>query len=180
MGGRIIKLELVDKKDPILLVKTIPWDFSNPPMDIVDFSQSLVDFMLEKNGIGLAANQVGYPYSIFAMRGSPENFVVINPKIVQPSEEMIELEESCLTFPNLILTIKRHRHIRVRFSAPDGQVYTKTFADMTARVFQHECCHLAGLPFWHSVSRTKFKMAVAKAKKKGYDHSKVTLSGKVF
>ena len=41
------------------------------------------------------------------MRGEPENFVVFNPRIVQPSQEDIVLEEGCLTYPGLYFKIKR-------------------------------------------------------------------------
>ena len=55
------------------------FDFTDPPFDPVDFAQNLVKFMYENNGLGVAANQVGNPYRIFAMRGSPEIFVCFNP-----------------------------------------------------------------------------------------------------
>lgn len=156
-----------------LLQKGEKWDFSNPPMDIVELSESMVKTMLAKNGLGLAYNQTNLPdnFSIFAMRGSPENFIIINPRIIQPSEEVIRLEEGCLSFKNLLVPIVRPRHVRVRFNAPNGEVFTKTFTDMTARIFQHEYNHIEGKHFFDGVSRLTLERAIKKAKKLGSDYN---------
>lgn len=146
-------MNLVDPKDPILTTPCQVFDFKNPPFDPIEFSKTLVKFMYDKNGIGLAANQVGVPYRIFAMRGQPENFVCFNPKIVQPSEMKIELEEGCLTYPNLLVKITRPQHVRVRFTMPNGDTITKQFTGLTARIFQHELDHLDGIIFYNRANR---------------------------
>jgi peptide deformylase len=81
----------MELKDTYLKNKCQDFDFSNPPFDTIEFAQELVKTMYENNGMGLAANQVGYPFRVFAMRGHPENFVCFNPKIVQLSETMVLL-----------------------------------------------------------------------------------------
>jgi peptide deformylase len=121
--------------------------------------------MYESNGIGLAANQVGVPYRAFAMRGAPENFVCFNPKVVQPSETLISLEEGCLTFPGLLVKIKRPQHIRVRFQTPNGDTLTKQFTGMTARIFQHELDHLDGIVFYNRANRVHRDTALEKWRK---------------
>lgn len=118
--------------------------------------------MYESNGIGLAANQIGVPYRIFAMRGAPENFVCFNPKIVQPSEMVVTLEEGCLTYPGLLVKIKRPQHIRVRFTKPDGDTITKQFTGMTARIFQHEIDHLDGIIYYNKANRVHRDKALEK------------------
>ena len=112
-------MNLVSANDPALTTVCNQFDFTNPPFDPVEFAQELVKTMYDRNGVGLAANQIGISYRIFAMRGSPENFVCFNPKIVQPGEQEIVLEEGCLTYPGLIVKIKRPQHIRVRFQTPN-------------------------------------------------------------
>jgi peptide deformylase len=129
------------------------FDFKNPQVDPIEFAKDLVKTMYEKNGLGLAANQVGYPWRVFAMRGSPENFVCYNPKIVKSSEAEVSLEEGCLTFPGLLVKIKRPQHIRVRFTTPNGDTRTETFTGMSARVFQHELDHLDGIRFFDRANR---------------------------
>lgn len=155
-------MNLVDPNDPILTTPCQIFDFNNPPFDPIEFAKDLVKFMYDKNGIGLAANQVGVPYRVFAMRGQPENFVCYNPKIVQPSEMKIELEEGCLTYPNLLVKITRPQHVRVRFTTPNGDTMTKQFTGLTARIFQHELDHLDGAIFYNRANRYHRDQALKK------------------
>lgn len=158
-------LHLVNSNDPILTKVCDTFDFNNPPFDPIEFANELVKFMYEKNGIGLAANQVGVPYRVFAMRGSPENFVCYNPRIVQLSEMQVVLEEGCLTYPGLYVKVKRPQHIRVRFNTPNGDTLTKQFTGMSARIFQHELDHLDGVVFYNKASRVHRDKALGKWRK---------------
>lgn len=146
-------MELVKASDPILTTPCKEFDFNNPPFDPIEFAVELVKFMYDNNGLGLAANQVGVPYRIFAMRGQPENFVCFNPRIVMPSVEEIMLDEGCLTYPGMAVKVKRPRHVRVRFTMANGETRTETFTGMTARVFQHELDHLDGIVFYNKANR---------------------------
>jgi peptide deformylase len=157
-------MKLVHHTDPILTTPCQPFDFKNPPFEPIEFAKEFVKFMYENNGIGLAANQIGVPYRIFAMRGQPENFVCFNPKIIQPSEMIIELEEGCLTYNGLIVKITRPQHVRVRFTTPNGDTITKQFTGMTARVFQHELDHLDGIIFYNKANRYHRDQALRKWK----------------
>lgn len=164
-------MELLKPTDEHLKTPTQRFDFANPPFDPVEFSKELVKFMYDSKGIGLAANQVGVPYSLFAMRGDPENFVCFNPRVVDTSNEFIVLEEGCLTYPGFHVKIKRPRHVRVRFNTPNGDVLTKQFTGMTARIFQHELDHLQGKRFFESLSRVAIDMAIKRANKKGFKYT---------
>lgn len=146
-------MNLVKHDDPILTRVCEDFDFDNPPFDPVEFAKDMVKHMYAWNGIGLAANQVGVPYRVFAMRGSPENFVCFNPRIVDCTSEEIALEEGCLTYPGLIVKIKRPKSIKVRFAMANGDVRTDTFTGMTARVFLHELDHLNGILYFNRASR---------------------------
>ena len=140
------------------------FDFTNPPFDPVEFSQELIKFVYENNALGIAANQIGVPYRVFAMRGSPENFVCFNPKITQESEKQIVLEEGCLSYPGLLVKIKRPEFVRVRFTTPNGDTITRQFIGMTARVFQHEYDHLEGNRFYDKANRFHREQAMRKWK----------------
>jgi len=146
-------MELINHNNKILKQECKIFDFANPPFDPIEFSHELVKFMYEKNGIGLSANQVGIPYRIFAMRGSPQNFVCFNPRIVDSSEEQVVLEEGCLSYPGLIVKIKRSKSIKVRYQHPNGEIVTEKYTGMTARVFQHELDHLNGEVFYEKTNR---------------------------
>lgn len=139
--------------DTNLLKPCEKFDFANPPFDPIEFAKELVAFMHENKALGVAANQVGVPYRVFAMRGHPENFVCFNPKIVETSSNDILLEEGCLSYPGLVVKIKRTQSLRVRFNLPNGDTETKTFTGMTARVFQHEYDHLEGVRFYDKANR---------------------------
>ena len=54
-------MELVNTNDNILKKTCEEFDFANPPFDPIEFSQELIKFMYDKNGIGVSANQVGIP-----------------------------------------------------------------------------------------------------------------------
>jgi peptide deformylase len=134
-------LKLVSYNDSILHNPCQRWDFVNPAFDLIDFAQKLTDKMRESRGIGLAANQVGVPYKIFSMYGDP-TYVVVNPRIIDASKEMVTLEEGCLSYPGLLVKVKRPIWINTRFNYPNGQAVTHRFEGMSARVFLHEFDHI--------------------------------------
>lgn len=146
-------MELVRYDDEVLTNGCQHFDFANPPFDPVEFAQDLTKFMYENNGVGLAANQVGIPYRIFAMRGHPENFVCYNPKIIVYGNDQVVLEEGCLTFPGLLVKIKRSNYIKVRFQTPNSETITKEFIGLSSRIFQHEFDHLDGIVFYKKANK---------------------------
>ena len=154
-------MNLLKYNDKALKNRSELFDFSNPPFDPIDFSQQLVKFMYDNNGLYVTAPQIGVPYRIFAMRGSPQNFVCFN-RIVQPSEETIQLEETSLTFPGMSVKVKRPRHCRVRFAMPNGEVRTDTFSGITARAFQHCIDFLDGETFYHKANFIHRQQALKK------------------
>lgn len=137
---------LVNNTDQILYTKTERFDFSNPPIDPSELAHILAQTMIANNGIGLAAPQIGLPYRAFVLTGKPI-MCCFNPIIVDTSSEQIYLEEGCLSFPNLIVKIKRPKIIRARYTMPNGETVTNKFIGMTARIFQHELDHLNGVVF---------------------------------
>jgi len=159
-------MELVNQDNPILTSVCQNFDFKNPAFDPIEFAKELIAFTYENNGLGLAANQVGVPYRIFSMRAAPENFVCYNPKIVMPSEDQVVLEEGCLSYPGLLVKIKRPTMVKVRFNTPNGDILTKTFIGMSARVFQHEMDHLDGIRFFDKANKFHKDQAFKKWKKR--------------
>lgn len=158
-------LTLVKNDIPALTKPCLDYDFEDKSLDPSQIAHDLVDTMNEHNGLGLAANQVGLPYRIFVMRGDPLAYACFNPKIVMFGKEEIILEESCLSFPGLIVKIKRPRHLRMRFQGPDGEVRTHEFTGMTARIVQHEMDHLNGKLFYNNASRYHRDQAMRKWKR---------------
>lgn len=157
--------ELVDKNHPILRQKTERFDFSNPPYDPVELAHRLTQTMISKGGVGLAAPQIGLPYRAFALKSNPV-LVCFNPIVVDASSEEVEMEEGCLSFPGLILKVKRPKIIKVRFTLPNGETRTEKFIGMTARIFLHELDHLNGILFTSKVGKVTLEMAKKKANKR--------------
>jgi peptide deformylase len=155
-----------------LTTPTTPYNFAEHSQDETNqLAKDMVDAMYHYGGIGISANQLGMPWSIFAMRGMPEDFVCFNPRIAMPSNEIVKLEEACLSFPGLVLPLERPKHGRVRFAGPNGEVGSHTFTGMTYRVFQHEMCHLEGRMFFEGVSRINLERSIRQAKNKGSDYT---------
>lgn len=133
-----------------LNIPSIPFDFENPPMDPQELVDQLADFMCKNRGVGLAANQVGLPWTVFVM-GNPtdrENVIaVFNPILVDTFGEEVYIEEGCLSYPGLFVKVKRPSGIRVRYTTAEGVTDTIKFEGFTARVFQHELDHLNGIDY---------------------------------
>lgn len=157
-------MKLIPHTDTLLHSVLDHFDFNNSPTDPEQLAMDLVEMMKKSGGIGLSANQVGLNYRVFAMDGSPEMFVCFNPKIVMFGTETVTLEEGCLSYPGLLVKVKRPRDIKVRFTGPDGEIYTKTFTGITARVFQHELDHLDGITMLNRANRVHRDSALNKWK----------------
>lgn len=157
--------DLVPKNDPILRNPCARFDFSNPPVDPQKLYTDLAETLIERKGLGLAANQIGYPYQVFVIWSDPM-MVLFNPVIVDVSEETTVLEEGCLSFPGIYVKVRRPSVIKVRYTHMNGETVTRKFQDMTARVIQHEMEHLSGELFTKHATRLQLALAIKKASKK--------------
>lgn len=156
--------KLLASTDPELTMEPEKFDFDNPQMDPIELARALAETMIHNNGLGLAANQIGFPYKVFAMNGNPIH-VCFNPIIVDQSKQMVELEEGCLSFPNVVVKVKSPMRIKVRYTQADGEVKTEVFEGMTAKIFCHEYQHTLGQTMKDSVTKLQWDRAVKKAKK---------------
>jgi peptide deformylase len=107
----------------------------------------MIDMMYKNNGVGLAANQVGYARRIFVMdtstdRKNPKIF--INPVIEKRAKEKLTEEEGCLSCPNKFANVRRSIYVGLQWTCPHGKEQYKTFYHLPARVVQHEMDHLEG------------------------------------
>ena len=158
---------LVPRTDPILRQQPQQFDFENPQMDPEELSALLQTKMIQENGVGLSAVQLGINLSVFCIghKSQPDEIMtVFNPKIVDYSVEMEEADEGCLSFPGYFMPVLRSKEIRVRFTRSDGTTDTIKLDGFPARVFQHEYDHCIGKTFQHRVSRLVWERAGKKAK----------------
>lgn len=104
--------------------------------------------MHEAPGVGLAAPQVGLPWRLFVANptGQPEDdLVFINPVLSNPSREVSDYEEGCLSLPDIRATIRRPKGITVTALDLAGKTFTLSSDELAARVWQHETDHLDGV-----------------------------------
>ena len=144
--------------------------------------------MWKNSGLGISANQIGYPYRVFAMRGETkkESMVCFNPKIKDFSPEMNTMEEGCLSLPDVYGKVVRPAHVAISYQNEDGKEEGQLASGLTARVFQHELDHLDGILFTDRMGKLTRKLAfekadkIKKARSRGKDwyvqkHSKMAL-----
>jgi peptide deformylase len=125
--------------------------------DLQRFVDDLIDTMRAAGGAGIAANQVHeavrvavievdhnprYPY-----KPTIPLTVVVNPVIDVLDDEMVDINEGCLSVPDLRGTVERHVNIRVRYLDRDGNPHDEIKRGLTAGTFQHELDHLDGVLF---------------------------------
>lgn len=104
------------------------------------------DFILQNNGLGLAAPQIGLLKTFFVMLMSPGTTVaVFNPIILRKSEDTIEWEELCFSCPGVTKITHRPREIKVRYYDSFWKEKKKILKDRDAIVFAHELDHLNGV-----------------------------------
>ncbi len=150
----VLKIETLD--NPILRKKARQVTTFN------DDLQRLIDDMIETmraaNGVGLAGPQVNQPFRLAVVETLPERdeegneiegtrelFVLVNPKIVSESRNMVDGIEGCLSIPGWVGEVARHESIRVRAQDRNGQKIRLKLNDWTARIVQHEIDHMDGI-----------------------------------
>lgn len=106
---------------------------------------SMVDTMNANNGVGLAANQVGILKRIVVIKDGEEDKVLINPEIVEYSQEICDMKEGCLSIPDTFLDIQRPETIKVKYRNMKGKPHFETYSGLTSRIIQHEIDHLDGI-----------------------------------
>ena len=151
--------EVVTIGDPVLRERArevSPEELASPAI------QELIDDLIETkratHGAGIAANQVGEPVRVAIVEveeGNPRYpykppeplTVMVNPTIEPLGDETIEINEGCLSVPDLRGTLRRHPTVRVRYLDREGGEHDEVKRGLTAGTFQHEVDHLNGTLF---------------------------------
>ena len=112
-------------------------------------AQQMRSLMLQENGIGLAAPQIGVSRRLFVMETQGWQRTCFNPEITGASQTQVDFDEGCLSFPGERCIIKRPDWVDVRYQDWKGQWHSERFSGILARCFQHELDHLDGITMWH-------------------------------
>jgi peptide deformylase len=132
--------------------------------DLQRLIDDLIDTMRDANGAGIAANQVHEPVRIavievdrnprYPYKPPIPLTILVNPEIEPLDDELVEINEGCLSVPNLRGNVMRHVNIRARWLDRDGNEHDEIKRGLTAGTFQHECDHLDGRLFLDRVVDT--------------------------
>lgn len=145
---------------------------------------NMVKIMQKNKGIGLAAPQIGQLLRLIVVK-IPENkspkkenspLILINPQIKKTSRETQEIEEGCLSFPNLYGQVKRPAKIKLIAQNLSGKKITISASKLTAQVIQHEIDHLDGIIFIDKIKPGTIKQVLS-GKKENQIQPKIIFAG---
>jgi peptide deformylase len=112
---------------------------------VEDLHDTLMNFKEKyKAGRAIAAPQIGYMKKLIYMN-IDKPIVFINPVLDILSAEMIELWDDCMSFPDLLVKVKRHKKCHVTFRDMDWNYQSFNFEDSLSELIQHEVDHLNGI-----------------------------------
>jgi len=139
-------LPIVKYGDPLLRKKT---ELLTDVQAVPGLLEDMFETMYEEAGMGLAANQVGLDMNFAIIDISHEEEdeyprVIVNPEI-RESSGGDDLEEGCLSIPEIRATISRAEKVLLHYQNVTGDTRQEQFEGLLARVIQHEVDHLNGV-----------------------------------
>lgn len=137
--------------------------------DIISIFDQMVKMMLHYNGLGVAANQIGYPYNMAVIDhtkcGGEGVLYMANLSLWQVSEETTNLLEGCLSIPGVFEHVKRPARLTVKYLNRDNNIETLEAEGLLAKAICHEYDHVNGKLFIDSLSYIKKDMVRNKIRK---------------
>lgn len=171
-------LPLVIAPDPRL--KKISEPVEKVDKKLQAFMKDMLETMYDNKGLGLAAVQVGLLKRVIVMdiaQGSvrydgshnpdaePDPLFLINPEIIESSEDLFVFEEGCLSFPAQFAEVERPRKVVVKYLDFNGEEQKQVFENIAAVCVQHELDHLNGITFVDHLSKMKRDYVMKKLEK---------------
>jgi peptide deformylase len=168
------KLDILRYPDPRL------HKVARPVAEVDERIRKLVDDMLETmyaaEGVGLAATQIDVHERVIVIDTSEARdtpIVLINPELVETSEEIAIAEEGCLSVPEIYDKVARHARVKVRALDRDGASRDIEAEGLLAVAVQHEMDHLLGKVFVEYLSPLKRSRIKTRMLKKTRDEARV-------
>jgi peptide deformylase len=165
----ILPIHTID--DQVLREKATPIEENSDELQtLID---DMFDTMYNSNGVGLAAPQIGRKIRLFVLDADPMipedsdeqprgPIAMINPEIVDTDDQKVEMEEGCLSIPEVNGKVKRPDRITVKYLDRDFKETTLEAKGWLSRVIQHERDHLDGVLFIDYLSSFKRRMLKSK------------------
>ena len=147
-------LDIVINPNPILRQKSqLVADVASE--EIRGLIPKMVETMMKKDGVGLAAPQIGQNIRLIVINYKDKPLIIINPEITSRSILKEWGEEGCLSVPDKVGEVKRHKKIKVSFIDPANQKQEIVAQGLLARIFLHEIDHLDGVLFIDKARKIK-------------------------
>ena len=154
--------------DPVLRQTAKPvTDFDCADLD--GFVDALLAAMFNKQGVGIAAPQVGHSLQLMVIASRPnprypdavqmDPLVMVNPQVLGYEGQIESDWEGCLSVPGIRGYVPRYQSVKVRYQDRKGVHHQCQFDGFVARIFQHEMDHLLGLSFVDRVASTRHLIA---------------------
>jgi peptide deformylase len=134
--------------------------------------EDLFETLYNSEGLGLAAPQIGKSIRIFVIDGNPVaedepslagfKKAFINAHITERSDELVPMNEGCLSIPNLREEVNRESHIRIRYYDENWEYHDEVYDGYKARIILHEYDHLDGILFTDKVSPLRRRLLKSK------------------
>jgi peptide deformylase len=155
--------------DPRLKAKADP--IGSVDKELRALADDMLETMYDAPGIGLAAPQVGVLQRMLVMDcvkdedAAPRPMVLINPQVIETSEETNVYDEGCLSIPDQYAEVERPAVVKVRWMDLDGKEVQEEFDGLWATCVQHEIDHLNGKLFIDYLKPLKRQMITRKMQK---------------
>jgi peptide deformylase len=153
-----VALEVKTFGDPVL--KTRAARVKEFDDALLRLTEEMLVTMREREGVGLAANQVGRLRRVLVAGIEEDEYVLINPVIEARSDETEVLPEGCLSIPGILVDVERPVAVTVSGQDAAGEEVRFEAEGLLARVFQHEIDHLDGVLILDRTDRESRKAAL--------------------
>ncbi len=144
--------------DPVLRKSALPVEnITDKTLQLLD---DMAETMYDAPGIGLAGPQIGELKRLIVMDCSRDDekselWQMINPEVIELSEDNSTLEEGCLSIPGHTADVSRPDWIKLRFTDIKGKEQQIKAEGLLAACIQHEIDHLNGILFIDHISKLK-------------------------
>jgi peptide deformylase len=166
-------LPIIAYGDPVLRKIGVDIDKDYPDLDIL--IENMKETMVNANGVGLAAPQIGKAIRLFIINATPfseddeleneereflANFdkVFINAKILKEEGEEWAFNEGCLSIPDIREDVFRQEKITIEYYDENFEKHTEVIDGIAARIVQHEYDHIEGILFTDKISSLKKRL----------------------
>ena len=164
-SGSMIIYPILTIPDPVLRQQAAPVE--RVDQELRRLMDDMLATMYDAPGVGLAAPQIGISRRLIVMDAARDEdprdpLVMVNPEILERSDELRIHEEGCLSIPEITAEVERPAGARVAFLDREGKPQEVELEGIWATIVQHEIDHLNGVLFIDYLSRLKRDMIVKK------------------